>query len=208
MKVKILNVKIVKGYDCYSGWNDDMQKVMTDQGEYIDDIPKNRNGHNWKNEIGHYIDVHINNTKGGNKWINFKKRLSGDNEDEGFNLQEGTKYSLAALNDIFGFKYKKGAGIKKAKSGDMVLFSNREGETGGYRDIWDGDSLDFEGQNTGPGVQELIFGNQDLYDLYHIPNSKDIYLFKDYIYKGKYLFNAEPYEDELNGTWRFSLIKE
>lgn len=120
-----------------------------------------------------------------------------------YRLKIGEGYTPEKLEEIFDFDYKKRAGIKKAASGDMVLFSNESNNP--YDDYCTGEVFDYEGQNTGHGDQKLIFGNKDLYDIYANGNDKTIFLFKDYVYVGTFLIDSEPYQK--NGSWRFPLVK-
>ena len=117
-------------------------------------------------------------------------------------LKIGEYYTPEALDEIFDFDYKGRAGIKKAASGDIVLFSNDKSR---YIDICEGGIFDYEGQNTGPGDQKLIYGNKDLYDIYTNGNDKTIFLFVNYKYVGTVLINSEPYQK--NGSWRFPLAR-
>lgn len=123
-------------------------------------------------------------------------------------LTIGTKYSTDELEDIFDFEYKGRAGIKKAASGDIVLFSNNKGKSGGYNDFCDDGVFNYEGQNTKKGSrdQELKYGNRDLYDIYQNDNNKNIYVFRDYVYVGEYIIDSEPFKE--NGSWRFPLLKK
>jgi hypothetical protein len=212
MRVKILNVKNVKGKKYEANWYSDMQDVETDHGLFIDNATysKFKKGHNWEQEIGNYVEAHINTDRLGHKWINFRKNLSNSKRE--LRLEEGREYSEHELNIIFDFEYEGRAGIKKVASGDIVLFSNDTNNP--YTDRCDGDIFDYEGQNTGPGDQELIFGNKDLYDIYANGNDKNIYVFKNYIYAGKYIITSEPYQEDRvdkNGrkskSWRFPLLK-
>lgn len=115
-------------------------------------------------------------------------------------LIKGTKYSAEQLDAIFDFDYKGPAGIKKSKSGDMVLFSNSAATK--YQDTETGDVINYHGQNTGQGEQKLIYGNKDLYGAYE---NKDIniHLFKNSVYSGEYFIAKEPYLE--NGKWVFPL---
>ena len=59
----------------------------------------------------------------------------------------------------------------------------------------------YKGQNTGGTEQKFILGNKDLYQTYE--EDKDIFFFKDFIYKGKVKIVEEPYKE--NGEWIFPL---
>jgi len=205
MQVKILNVENVKGNKYENNWRSDMQDVETDKGLFIDNstYSKFKKGHDWEQEIGHSVEAHINTDNYGHEWINFRKRLSNSAVETPY-LQEGKKYSEEELNNIFDFEYEGRAGIKKAASGDIVLFSNDTNNP--YTDRCDGDIFDYEGQNTGPGDQKLIYGNKDLYDIYDSMNDKNIYVFKNYVYAGGYIIDSKPYQKD--GSWRFPLLKK
>jgi hypothetical protein len=118
-------------------------------------------------------------------------------------LQIGKKYDLEQLDQIFDFEYKRPSGIKKTKIGYLVLFSSDTSKT--YIDEFIGEVVLYEGQNTGPGDQELIYGNKDLNDAYQNKDIK-IILFKNYIFEGEYFICKEPYMKE-NGKWTFPLAK-
>ncbi len=115
-------------------------------------------------------------------------------------LAKGTQYSATQLDELFDFDYKGPSGIKKSKSGEIVLFSNSAVTK--YQDTETGDVINYHGQNTGQGDQKLIYGNKDLYGAY---TNKDIniHLFKNGVYAGEYFINKEPYLD--NGKWVFPL---
>lgn len=119
-------------------------------------------------------------------------------------LQIGKKYDLDELDRIFDFDYKKPSGIKESRLGPIVLFSN-EKTSHPYDDKHFGDVVLYDGQNTGPGEQKLIYGNKTLYDVYEKRNKK-ILLFKDCIFQGEYFIYKQPYLKD-NGKWTFPLAK-
>jgi len=95
MKVKIKNVKVVYGNTLNPYWKSDMQVVTTDKGKYIDNAVDSdyKIGHDWEKEIGHSVDVKINNSKG-HKWINYKGRA----QNSIFNTNDS---SSTFKNDIY-----------------------------------------------------------------------------------------------------------
>jgi hypothetical protein len=121
---------------------------------------------------------------------------------QGHGLVEGKKYNLNELDAVFDFDYKKMSGIKRGKSGDIILFSS---STSKYANQFENGALLYQGQNTGPGAQKLIYGNKDLYEAYG--NDKTtIYLFADFIYSGCVYVSSKPYTK--NGVWFFPLSKK
>jgi hypothetical protein len=82
MKVKIKNVKVVHGSTLNQYWKSDMQVVTTDKGKYIDNAVDSdyAMGHDWEEEIGCYVNVKINNSKG-YKWINYVGEAQSTNSD-------------------------------------------------------------------------------------------------------------------------------
>lgn len=120
---------------------------------------------------------------------------------QGHGLVEGTKYNLKELDAVFDFDYKKMSGIKRGKSGEIVLFSS---STSKYANQFENGELHYQGQNTGPGAQKLIYGNKDLYEAYG--NDKTtIHLFTDFIYNGCVYVASKPYTKD--GVWFFPLSK-
>ncbi|MCX7067830.1 MAG: phospholipase D family protein [Methylococcales bacterium] len=118
-------------------------------------------------------------------------------------LVVGEKYSLSVLDTIFNFDYKGDAGIKKtAWGGEIVLFSYTSSP---YPLVEKNGIIYYQGQNTGAGVQKLIYGNKDLYDSFK-NKSITIHLFKDDVYRGKFYIVRKPYLE--NGRWIFPLAKK
>ena len=115
-------------------------------------------------------------------------------------LRLGQKYSDRELERMFDFDYKGRAGIKSSATGAIVLFSN-DGQSS-YQDVELGNTILFQGQNTGKGEQKLIYGNKKLYDAF-TNQSTPIYLFKNAIYMGQYRVSAKPFMK--NGRWFFPL---
>lgn len=116
-------------------------------------------------------------------------------------LVEGMKYNWKELDAVFDFEYKKRSGIKKGKSGEIVLFSS---STSRYANQFENGVLHYQGQNTGPGAQKLIFGNKNLYEAYE--NDKaTIHLFTDFIYSGCVYVASKPYTKD--SVWFFPLSK-
>lgn len=120
---------------------------------------------------------------------------------QGHGLVEGKKYNWKELDAVFDFDYKKMSGIKRGKSGEIVLFSS---STSRYANQFENGVLHYQGQNTGPGAQKLIFGNKDLYEAYG--NDKaTIHLFTDFIYSGCVYVASKPYTKD--SVWFFPLSK-
>ena len=120
-------------------------------------------------------------------------------------LKIGTEYTAEELDNIFDFSYKGRAGIKDLNdSEDLLLFSNSKTQ---YQNSWKENRLYFQGQNTGPGKQQLIFGNKKLMDAYHNPNIK-LHLFEDYVYFGVCTVVEEPYMEKDKWIFPLSLISE
>lgn len=118
-------------------------------------------------------------------------------------LKINTEYSLAELDALFDFSYKKPSGIKKSKSGDVFLFSTTLATQ--YQDTQEKGVIYFQGQNTGGSHQQLIFGNKDLYDAYKNREIK-IHLFKNNVYLGEHTIIKEPYKE--SGKWIFPLSNQ
>jgi hypothetical protein len=112
----------------------------------------------------------------------------------------GKLYTPEQLDTIFNFDYKGRAGIKSSVKGELVLFINDDQSK--YQNVQTGNTIIFQGQNTGKGDQKLIYGNKKLYDAYDEP-STPIYLFKNYIYIGQYILSAKPFFK--NGKWFFPI---
>jgi sugar-specific transcriptional regulator TrmB len=118
-------------------------------------------------------------------------------------LVVGKKYSLSVLDTIFNFDYPERAGIKKTAWGDeIVLFSYTSSP---YPLVEKNGIIYYQGQNTGAGVQKLIYGNKDLYDSFE-NESITIHLFKDDVYRGKFYIVRKPYLE--NGRWIFPLARK
>lgn len=133
--------------------------------------------------------------------VNDKKpMISKANEAHG--LIEGQKYSLNELDAVFDFDYKKMSGIKRAKNGDIVLFSS---STSKYANQFENGVLHYQGQNTGGGAQKLIYGNKDIYEAYG-NEAATIHLFTDFVYSGCVYVVSKPYTK--NGVWFFPLSKK
>ena len=115
-------------------------------------------------------------------------------------LRLGQKYSDKKLERMFDFDYKGRAGIKSSAAGEIVLFSNDRQSS--YQDVELGNTILFQGQNTGKGEQKLIYGNKKLYDAFTNQNTP-IYLFKNSVYMGQYRVSAKPFLK--NGRWFFPL---
>ena len=115
-------------------------------------------------------------------------------------LRLGQKYSDKQLERMFDFDYKGRAGIKSSAAGEIVLFSNDRQSS--YQDVELGNTILFQGQNTGKGEQKLIYGNKKLYDAFTNQNTP-VYLFKNSIYMGQYRVSAKPFLK--NGRWFFPL---
>lgn len=116
-------------------------------------------------------------------------------------LELGKKYSDIELDKYFNFEYKGSAGIKKAFNGNLVLFSNASSK---YSNREEDGIIYYYGADTGPGPQQLKFGNKHLYDCYG-NKSAIIHFFKDYTYKGKVYVKLEPYVESNTGKWIFPL---
>lgn len=115
-------------------------------------------------------------------------------------LRLGQRYSDKQLERMFDFDYKGRAGIKPSAAGEIVLFSNDRQSS--YQDVELGNTILFQGQNTGKGEQKLIYGNKKLYDAFTNQNTP-IYLFKNAVYMGQYRVSAKPFLK--NGRWFFPL---
>ena len=118
-------------------------------------------------------------------------------------LTVNKKYSLKELDTRFNFKYKGTAGIKKAATGEIVLFSYPKYTK--YKDTESEDIFYFQGQNTGGEEQKLKYSNKDLYNAYTDKSIK-IHLFKDNSYCGEVEIVQKPYLE--NGKWIFPLSKK
>jgi len=103
MVVKIKNVKVVPGSNLSKYWKSDMQVVTTDKGKYIDNAVDSdyAMGHDWKDEIGCYASVKINNSKE-HKWINYKGEAHADNDSDNDNGSEWQGYVLWAIIILIG----------------------------------------------------------------------------------------------------------
>lgn len=71
MNYTIKDVSIVAGESLCAYWHRNMQKITTNNGTFIDNLPEN-GGHNWKQEIGKTLECEINKSKG-QYWIKLKK---------------------------------------------------------------------------------------------------------------------------------------
>jgi hypothetical protein len=113
-------------------------------------------------------------------------------------LIEGRQYNAEELQTLFEFEFSGSAGIKRSAHGDLVLSSKKDGnpEVNGI--------IQYHGQNTGPGVQRLIYGNKALYDAYQ-NRSIGIYFLRAFVYYGEYFVKSVPYLE--NGKWIFPLEK-
>jgi hypothetical protein len=104
MKVKILNVKNVKGKKYEDNWYSDMQDVETDQGLFIDNATysKFKKGHDWEQEIGKYVEIKINHSNG-HKWINYIKNASNNSDlVEGGNMKATIIEVIPRRGSYFG----------------------------------------------------------------------------------------------------------
>lgn len=115
-------------------------------------------------------------------------------------LHVGRKYTQDELDSIFDFIYKKSAGIKETRKGDLVLFCSSCNEK--YKNEEKDGILYYQGQNTGGEEQQLIYGNKILYDCFK-QQKITIFLFKDYIYCGEQTVCQQPFKKE--GKWIFPL---
>ena len=108
------------------------------------------------------------------------------------------------LDARFRFDFKGGAGIKKAHSGELVLFNNSVEKNPEIDGV-----IHYCGQPTGPDPMQLIFGNKDLNDCWK-DQERVIHMFKKNpvegrFYAGRYRVVSEPYM--ANAEWRFPLRK-
>ena len=60
---------IVKGSSLQPYWQRDMQRIETDKGDFIDNIPKN-GGFDWSSKIGKFVTVYKINESCGYRWLN------------------------------------------------------------------------------------------------------------------------------------------
>lgn len=116
-------------------------------------------------------------------------------------LQKGKKYSLQELDLLFNFDYKKPSGIKSTQSKDIALFIN---ENTKYQNKESGNTIYYEGQNTGNGPQQLIFGNKLLYDAYS--KKECFFVFRGYVYEGMYYVCQKPFIK--NDKWIFPIAPQ
>ena len=105
MKVKIKNVKVVPGSTLNKYWESGMQVITTDKGKYIDNAVDSdyEMGHDWEEEIGGYVNVKINNSKG-HKWINYKGRVQSDTytDEEWDNIFNSNDSNPSKDDDVWG----------------------------------------------------------------------------------------------------------
>jgi len=104
MKVKILNVTNVKGTKYESNWRSDMQDVKTDKGVFIDNSTYSsfKKGHDWEEEVGHFVEVHINSDRFGHKWINYIKNITNANDLKEGNIKAKIVEVIPRRGSYFG----------------------------------------------------------------------------------------------------------
>lgn len=114
-------------------------------------------------------------------------------------LDKGKKYTGKELEKLFDFIDTHPGGIKPTVNGNVVLFCKSNGP---YTNEEKDDVLYYQGQNTGQGAQQLIYGNKTLHDCFK--NSKThIFLFKDGLFCGEKYICKAPFQRE--GRWIFPL---
>ena len=87
---KILSVEIVEGKTLNSKWRSSMQKIKTDCGEFIDNMPgkqfgyhkKASPGFDWESKIGQTVGANIIKYKG-QSWLNSKEDIITQLENMG-----------------------------------------------------------------------------------------------------------------------------
>lgn len=114
-------------------------------------------------------------------------------------LEKGKKYTQREMEKLFRFIDAHSRGIKQTVNGNVVLFCKSNGP---YTNEEKDDVLYYQGQNTGQGAQQLIYGNKTLHDCFK--NSKThIFLFKDGLFCGEKYICKAPFQRE--GRWIFPL---
>ncbi|WP_300719129.1 hypothetical protein [uncultured Desulfovibrio sp.] len=114
-------------------------------------------------------------------------------------LERGKRYSQEEMRNLFAFMDDYPRGIRPTKNGNVVLFSKSHSR---YTNYEENGIIYYQGQNTGQGIQQLIYGNKNLYDCFKNPQSR-IFFFKDGIFCGEKYICQEPYQE--NGKWIFPL---
>ena len=114
-------------------------------------------------------------------------------------LRVGKKYSREELTKYFAFIDDHPGGIKQTTRGNIVLFSFSKSK---YANEERDGVIYYMGQNTGPGVQALRYGNKALYDVF-TGKSGRIFFFKDNMFCGEVVICREPFQRD--GKWIFPL---
>ena len=70
IRIKIINVSIVNGSSFPPNtWSRKMQKIETDKGMFIDNIPENK-GFDWESKKGEFVTGYKINDSCGYRWLN------------------------------------------------------------------------------------------------------------------------------------------
>jgi hypothetical protein len=75
--INIISVRIVSGKELNRRWNSPMQRITTDRGEFIDNMPEKQFGYynvanpgfDWKTKIGQSVEARII-SYAGHEWLN------------------------------------------------------------------------------------------------------------------------------------------
>lgn len=122
---------------------------------------------------------------------------------ESLKFHIGQTYSLDKIKEKFLFCDDVPAGIKPTIDGNVVLFWHTKSNK--YTNIEKNGILYYQGQNTGQGPQQLIFGNKALHDCYTSAIG-NIFLFKDGVFCGEQIICEPPFQK--GNVWYFPLQKK
>lgn len=171
---------------------------LTEAGAVLTSLNLHRFSQQNNDEMGMWIPNAGQDAKLYAQVLEEARRLCPESEP----LEVGRTYSMAEINAHFEFEpeaIKKGAGIRKAASGEVVVFNNSEEKNPTVDGI-----VYYCGQETGGPVQEFKFGNALLRDCWN--DQRRIHMFENGNYAGLFRITEAPYPDT-SGKLRFPLAK-